>query len=51
MPGQELQEQRNHDSVVSQHLTGTEGQVNCFTPITKRNKYTSLLSPALLISL
>lgn len=50
MPGQEHQEQHNHDSVVSQHLN-TEGQVNYFTPITKRNKYTFLLSSALLISL
>lgn len=45
VPGQEHQEQQNHDSVVPQQLTDTEGQVNCFTPITKCNKYIFLLSP------
>ena len=51
VPGQKHQEQHTQQSFVSQYLTDTEGQVNCFTPITKLSKYTLLWSPALLISL
>lgn len=51
VPGQEHREQRTQDSSVSQYLTDTEGQVNCFTLVTKFSKYTLLLSSALLISL
>lgn len=51
VPAQEPQEQHTQDSFVSQYLTDTEGQVNCFSPITKLSNYTLLLSPALLISL
>lgn len=50
VPGQEQQEQCAHDYSVSQYLTDTEGQVNCFTPIPRLSKCILLLSPTLFIS-